>query len=200
MKVSPAERQRVAALALQLVREHQPKLEPWLRIEWAPRFTAKLGEARLRIYHHEARVRFSLPLWPRASAEWRDNVVAHELAHLIVYWRKVRGDYGRRRIMPHGPEWQDVMRAMGYVPRTTHSVDTTGLTRRRRGTVWCHRCRSDHEVRPKVLSHVQGRERWLDENPGEEPGGYCCDACYARGVRSFLRAVPPPAMGRKELA
>jgi len=38
------------------------------------------------------------------------EVLCHELAHLLVYQR-----YGRRA-RPHGPEWQELVRAAGYAP------------------------------------------------------------------------------------
>lgn len=61
------------------------------------------------------------------SLDWNQHfpeTVAHEVAHSLVYRR-----HGMRRVRPHGPEWQGLMRAMGFQkPRVTHA---TALTTRK---------------------------------------------------------------------
>jgi predicted SprT family Zn-dependent metalloprotease len=160
-KIAPEERQRIAGLALGLVREHQPDLEPLLVIGYSTRFTRRLGDALyisptravlveewLRKGHNpgdvaewfgttdttpSARIRLSVPLWSRIGKRERDDTVAHEVAHLIVAHRHEElGVYGdsRKRLKPHGPEWQLVMaRELGYSPRATSKtrIDRTGM-------------------------------------------------------------------------
>ena len=53
------------------------------------------------------------PLFFAASVNHRE-VLCHELAHAAV-----RLKYGRR-IRPHGPEWRDLVRAVGFEPRARH--------------------------------------------------------------------------------
>lgn len=115
------ERKRVIAMVRELVREHCPELLPILLIKFSRRFTRRMGDARLRP-GTEARVRFSVPLWERASREQRDATVAHEVAHLVC-------DHRHRGSRPHGAEWQAIMRSMGYAPERCHTVDRSGLVR-----------------------------------------------------------------------
>ena len=202
--MSPAEQQRVAGLALQLVREHEPRLEVALSIGWKANFTARLGDARFerllgaaslrrrRSKGHFgkcpdlgdilARVRFSSVLWPRADREEQDNTVAHEIAHLVVMYRyalHLAGSYGgsayraQRRPKAHGPEWQAVMRSMGYEPRRTHSIDRTGLEKKRvsRRTVAARcDCREDRLITPYIAKSVRAGFP------------YVCSACRGRIV------------------
>jgi predicted SprT family Zn-dependent metalloprotease len=121
-------RARAAALALTLVRAHEPALERYLRIEWKG-FTWRMGDARLFKVRGRltAQVRLSIPLWPRASEEERDQTVAHEVAHLIQRWRQRRGDYARAPVASlssHGVAWRSVMRELGYKPDRCHEVPT----------------------------------------------------------------------------
>ena len=44
-------------------------------------------------------------------AELRDEIICHEVAHLVVFERHGRG----RR--PHGAEWKALMRSLGLTPR-----------------------------------------------------------------------------------
>ena len=53
------------------------------------------------------------PLFFSASVNHRE-VLCHELAHAAA-----RLKYGRR-IRPHGPEWRDLVRAVGFEPRARH--------------------------------------------------------------------------------
>lgn len=48
-------------------------------------------------------VRFSIPLWDRASRKERDEAVIHEIAHIVVFYR-----YKERihAVNPHGREWR----------------------------------------------------------------------------------------------
>ncbi|MGL5177893.1 MAG: SprT-like domain-containing protein, partial [Aeromonas veronii] len=59
-----------------------------------------------------------------------DEVVPHEVAHLLVHalWGDGRG---KNRVLPHGKQWQSVMREVfGLEPRTTHSFDLAVLAQR----------------------------------------------------------------------
>jgi SprT protein len=79
------------------------------------------------------------------SAMLRDTV-AHEFAHIVVWWRYLRarqGAAGRELTPPkgHGTEWKAVMSGMfGVEPLRCHRFDTsnTGARLQRR---WPYRCR-----------------------------------------------------------
>ncbi|MFT6984307.1 MAG: SprT protein [Psychromonas sp.] len=62
-------------------------------------------------------IKFNATLFKHNQDEFINQVVAHEVAHLIVYQL-----YGKVR--PHGREWQDVMCNVFNCPATTtHSLD-----------------------------------------------------------------------------
>lgn len=62
-------------------------------------------------------IKFNPVLYNQNKAIFVDQVVAHEVAHLIVYQH-----YGK--VKPHGKEWQHVMEVVFHCPaRTTHSLD-----------------------------------------------------------------------------
>ena len=105
-----------------------------VRIEWASRFIAKIGEARI-ISHarREGRIRLSMPLWPMAPESERTETVVHELAHILdfldrgpikpVVARNSRGRLTRKREEQHGASWEKWMRKLGYPnPSRCHRV------------------------------------------------------------------------------
>lgn len=97
-----------------------------LRMEWSNRFTRRMGDALVTSRAHATgRVRFSVPLWPRATPAERRQTVLHELAHVAADLR-----HGAR--CKHGLRWKAVMRELGLEPERCHSVNRDGLRRRRR--------------------------------------------------------------------
>jgi SprT protein len=87
-----------------------------------------------------AMLRYNAVLMLRHEAEFLRQTVPHEVAHYLAYLHYGRG------IRPHGPEWQQLMQALGADPRRCHEFDVTDLAARRlrRHTYHCH-CGS-HEV------------------------------------------------------
>lgn len=170
------ERQRVAGLVLDLIRAHAPELEATLRIEWSARFTSRLGDAMLvtpegaanharrarrtsrKPIEPVARLRFSIPIWPRATRDDRDATVAHEVAHLVTMQRHPGA-------AAHGRAWQSVMLEMGYTPNRTHSIDTRGLRRRDRGSRVAFECRACAKVyrvsKRHAADHARGARRFF---------------------------------------
>jgi SprT protein len=62
-------------------------------------------------------IKFNPILFAQNKEEFINQVVAHEVAHLIVYQK-----YGKVR--PHGRQWQHIMEAIFNCPATTtHSLD-----------------------------------------------------------------------------
>jgi len=113
-------RQIVAETLIKLNADHL-----LLNVSFNGRFSARLGDANWSY----KRIRFSKPLWPRASKLQRYQCVVHEVAHIIAHER-----YGRgvgKRIKPHGNEWKRVMREMGLDPDRCHEVPTAGVANKK---------------------------------------------------------------------
>ena len=70
-------------------------------VEWNKRFTRRLGDAYYNPFAYRARIRLSIPLWPRASAEDRRETVIHEVCHVIAKYK-----FGLF-VADHGSEWKE---------------------------------------------------------------------------------------------
>ncbi len=131
-------------------------------VEWNPRFTRRLGDGVYSPVTFRARIRLSLPLWPRASEKERRETVIHETCHCIV-------GYKHGVVAFHGQEWKEAMKNCGVEPLRNHTGDRTGLARRRRLFILLdcpnegleRKCR----IRSKEFNLVQ-KGMW-----------YCCKVC-----------------------
>jgi SprT protein len=103
-----------------------PELARVIVVEWNRRFTRRLGDGGYNLRTKGARIRLSIPLWPRTSEQERRETVIHEACHCIVGFK--HGQVAR----PHGGKWKQAMGACGVRPLRTHNVDRTGLARRQR--------------------------------------------------------------------
>ena len=76
------------------------------------------------------------PLLREFGDEEIDRTLKHELAHLVAYERA-----GRRRILPHGPEWAAVCCELG-IPgeRACHSLPLERRKQERKFAYVCTRC------------------------------------------------------------
>jgi SprT protein len=72
-------------------------------------------------YHKHWHVRLNHILLRENFEEFDKTIIPHELAHLIARHLNSR----KKRMKPHGPEWQGAMRKLGLEPRRTHVCDTT---------------------------------------------------------------------------
>jgi SprT protein len=95
-------------------------------VEWNSRFTRRLGDAAYNSVTFRARIRLSIPLWPRTSERDRRETVIHEACHIIVAFK-----HGFAAA-PHGSEWKAAMRNCSVEPLRLHAVDRSGLARRQR--------------------------------------------------------------------
>jgi SprT protein len=60
-----------------------------------------------------------------------DEVIAHELSHILVYqlFGQYKGILRRERVKPHGLEWQTIMtEVFDLVPRVTHQLDVKAIS------------------------------------------------------------------------
>ncbi|WP_354623646.1 SprT family zinc-dependent metalloprotease [Psychromonas sp. MME2] len=82
-------------------------------------------------------IKFNAILYQQNKETFLQQVVAHEVAHLIVYQC-----YGKVR--PHGKEWQKVMRDVFHCPpHTTHSLDISDVV----GQQFTYQCQcSSHQL------------------------------------------------------
>jgi len=123
------------------------------------------GQARL---HDGAgpRIRLNPVLLAENGEEFLTHTIPHEVAHLAVFY------HYRRRVRPHGPEWQRIMRRFGAEPRATHTFDVeNSRTRRLRTFRYACPCR---EVELTSIRHNRARRGVR----------YYCNECGGR-----LRAV-----------
>jgi len=163
-----------------------PELIPHLTIDWSNRFTRRLGDAlytkNYRKYGmlSKARVRFSVPLWVRASEEERHEVVIHEICHIVVTYQNGGKPLrkGRRRDV-HGDAWKTLMLRCGLNPSRCHNVDREGLKRTRK-TVKAHCPCQTHMVTPNMAKKIQNGAI------------YACSKCRGR-----LAVLPKNRVGRK---
>ena len=81
-------------------------------------------------YANRNLIRLNLILLVENEEHYIKNTVAHEVAHLVA--RKVfkkRLDGKNKRIMPHGPEWKDVMATFNIEPAVKHSYNCASIER-----------------------------------------------------------------------
>ena len=71
------------------------------------RFSRRMSRSLARAYLERDEVRVSVEV---LSSRHLPEIMAHEVAHIVCYWR-----HGRTR--PHGREWKDLMRMAGERPR-----------------------------------------------------------------------------------
>ncbi len=59
------------------------------------------------------------------------TTVAHEVAHFIVQVLYPKRRFARRRVLPHGTEWREVMALLEADASVCHKFDLNGLPQRR---------------------------------------------------------------------
>lgn len=116
-------------------------------VSFESKFTRRMGDAS----YDKMRVRFSIPLFLRASVEDQEDTVVHEMCHIIA--RHLFGP----RISSHGHEWKLCMLKAGRAPTRCHSVDRTGLTRTRKTMETKCGC-STHMVTPAMFTKIASKK------------------------------------------
>ena len=143
-----------------------PELFAKIKVEWNGRFTCRMGDAEWNQLADTGLVRFSMPLWPRASVEERANTVAHEVCHIAVY-------YIYKLWEQHGQKWKHLMRKCGHKGSRCHKVDRTGLRR--------NHTRTKYKVVCGCREWLVGVTRYRRIKAGIRE--YCCPYCK-ENVRS----------------
>jgi predicted SprT family Zn-dependent metalloprotease len=104
-----------------------------LRVEWSSRLQTAAGRAEYR--------QKLISLNPRLVElpEEIDRTLRHELAHFVAQFRA-----GRRRISPHGPEWQQACRDLGIAgEKRCHTLPFPAKRHTPRFIYRCPNCRRD---------------------------------------------------------
>ncbi|WP_201245780.1 SprT-like domain-containing protein [Halochromatium salexigens] len=81
------------------------------------------GQVRIRP-DGRALIRYNLELLKRGGADFIEETIPHEVAHVLAYQCHGPG------IRPHGAEWQRIMRMLGAEPTRCHDYDVSGLETR----------------------------------------------------------------------
>jgi SprT protein len=103
-----------------------------LRVEWNPRLKTAAGHAD---YRHKL-----ISLNPRLLEHPSeiDRTLRHELAHILAQFRQT----SRRRISPHGPEWQQACGDLGIADeKRCHTLPFPAKRCVRRFIYRCQNCR-----------------------------------------------------------
>ena len=128
----------VEEIARELLRSHDAnRIATQLRVEWNSRLKTSAGRADYcqklislnpRLREHPAEI---------------DRTLRHELAHVLAQFRA-----GRRRILPHGEEWQEACRDLGIKEeKRCHDLP---FTARRYVAHFIYRCPNCRQEFPRV--------------------------------------------------
>ncbi len=118
------------------------KLAREIRVEWNARLQTCAGRADFRqklISLNPLLLDHDLVSVSRQSGSDIDRTLRHELAHLLAQFRA-----GRRRILPHGPEWREACRDLGIGDEVRcHNLPFPAKTYPARFVYRCPGCRGD---------------------------------------------------------
>jgi SprT protein len=109
-------------------------------------------------YRHNV-IRLNRELLEKYAADFIDQTVPHEFAHLVAY--QVYG----RRVKPHGNEWRSIMVAFGAEPSRTHRYEVSKTRRLRRYLYKCNCPGKEHELTS------------IRHNRIRRGAGYLCGQC-----------------------
>lgn len=79
-------------------------------------------------YYNAWLIRLNLILLVENEEEFINQTVPHEVAHLINL-KVNKPAAGKKRLMPHGKEWQAVMKVLGVPAKRCHTYDCTSIDR-----------------------------------------------------------------------
>lgn len=104
-------------------------------------------------------IKFNAILFKQNKSEFFQQVVVHEVAHLIVFQQ-----YGKVR--PHGKEWQYVMHSVFNCPaQTTHTLDISDVV----GKQFAYQCQcGSHQLTIRRHNKVLKGARYLCKNCNSE--------------------------------
>lgn len=145
-----------AALSQRLEQAEQALQQSWPRPQLS--YTQR-GKAAGTAHLQRWEIRLNPVLLVENQALFLHEVIAHELAHLLVFAR-------HGRVAPHGKAWQAMMRQVfGLAPRVTHQLDISSL----QGPLFAYRCAcQEHRLSLRRHNKVQrGQSRYLCRHCGQ---------------------------------
>ncbi len=95
------------------------------------------GRAAGQVRHYpdgRIEIRYNLGIARLQPEDFVAHTVPHEVAHVLVGWLY------ERRVRPHGPEWQAMMRYLGAKPERCHDFALAETVTRRRQRRWTYHC------------------------------------------------------------
>ena len=144
------------ALSLRLQQAEQALQQAWPRPVLS--YTQR-GKAAGTAHLHRWEIRLNPVLLVDNLELFLHEVIAHELAHLLVFAR-------HGRVAPHGKAWQAMMRQVfGLAPRVTHQLDISSL----QGPLFAYQCACQrHQLSLRRHNKVQrGQSRYLCRHCGQ---------------------------------
>ena len=144
------------ALSLRLQQAEQALQQAWPRPVLS--YTQR-GKAAGTAHLHRWEIRLNPVLLVDNQELFLHEVIAHELAHLLVFAR-------HGRVAPHGKAWQAMMRQVfGLAPRVTHQLDISSL----QGPLFAYQCAcQEHRLSLRRHNKVQrGQSRYLCRHCGQ---------------------------------
>ena len=109
-------------------------------------------------------IRYNPYIFAKYFDENFNNTVPHEVAHYLTDVVT-----GRKRVAPHGQEWQTMMQLLGCEPETTHKFDLDGVpVKRQRRHLYRCGCQ-DHQLSSTRHNRVQRQKKhnYFCRNCGE---------------------------------
>lgn len=144
------------ALSQRLQQAQQALQQSWPRPKLS--YTQR-GKAAGTAHLQRWEIRLNPVLLVENQALFLHEVIAHELAHLLVFAR-------HGRVAPHGKAWQAMMRQVfGLSPRVTYQLDISSL----QGPLFAYRCAcQEHRLSLRRHNKVQrGQSRYLCRHCGQ---------------------------------
>jgi predicted SprT family Zn-dependent metalloprotease len=141
----------------------EPALSDRLTLAIGRRLHRSLG----RCYPERGLVRIA-PFVLELPLPLREEIVCHEAAHLVVFTR--HGRSGR----PHGLEWKELMRSVGFAPRVRIQVaDGDPIS-----VAWAGRAQTRYEHRCPVCQVARSARRRMTQ--------WRCRECVTYGLEGLL--------------
>ncbi len=144
------------ALSQRLQQAEQALQQSWPRPQLS--YTQR-GKAAGTAHLQRWEIRLNPVLLVENQALFLHEVIAHELAHLLVFAR-------HGRVAPHGRAWQAMMwQVFGLAPRVTHQLDISSL----QGPLFAYQCACQpHHLSLRRHNKVQrGQSRYLCRHCGQ---------------------------------
>jgi len=120
-----------------------------VRVKWNSRLQTTAGRA----HYQESRIELNPLLITVSDLAEIERTLKHELAHLVAYERC--GKVQRRRLQPHGAEWQQACDDLGIPGEARcHELELPGRTVRRKFAYCCPSCGETIERVKRLTGHV----------------------------------------------